>query len=178
MVAGWIVKVDAATTVVVVDLCRGVTWASPIWHPIGLQAPQGSVEYIVRDQQSVVLAWKLHARLRVIEVDSVIEMHTEEGPPCSRFGQPQQRGQERSRAVAISGRDGEMVEPDGHSVTVPHDAAVAASAGISSCEARSGRVLEHGLLQAGQPVGHAVAASLLLGPEPVEGPDANDRRNR
>jgi hypothetical protein len=63
VVTGGVIEVDAAPPVVRVDLARCVSRPSPELHPVGLNAPERLVEDFIGDEQCVMLAGELDARL-------------------------------------------------------------------------------------------------------------------
>ncbi len=88
VMAGGVVEVDAAASVVRVDLARPVPRAAPERQSFGLDALERVIEDVIRHEQRVVLPVEVDAWLGVVETDASPSVMLRNGPHPVGSGSP------------------------------------------------------------------------------------------
>ncbi len=113
--ASGVSEVDAATTVVGVDLARPLAArVRPVLQPPRLDLAVDRVEVVLGNQKRVMLRAYLLGRIGVVEGRAVLELHGQEAAERHWTRQPEQLADKLSGLPLVAGGDDGVIESNGH----------------------------------------------------------------
>jgi hypothetical protein len=121
---GRVEEVNAAPAVIGIDL-TGIllAWIGPVGHVALLHAGEDRIKRFVTDQERIMLAEELDARLPVVQGYSIIDIDCEEKTGGLRIGQTKQTGEEVRRLVFVARKNEEVIELNGQLIVPFKDTA-------------------------------------------------------
>jgi len=115
-----ILEVQAAAPIPVIHgSALSLAWICPVGQVLFADAAEGSVKFLLADQERVVLRSDLPAGIGEVKRDAIVRLDHEKPPEAAGRRQPENPAQERRRPLLVTAGDNGVIQLDAHARVLP-----------------------------------------------------------